>query len=82
MEIMPVATCCKLHAHNYTCIQKHLGRRGTLDPTGQLVQIVSPCCTYVSIVMRAAFADISVALITLLKLKRFLSYDVASIFDM
>ena len=28
-------------------------------------QIVSPCCTYVSIVMRAAFADISVPLIPL-----------------
>ena len=26
-------------------------------------QIVSPCCTYVSIVMRAAFDDISVALV-------------------
>ena len=36
-EIMPVPTCCKLHAHNYTCIPKNLGRRGTLDPTGQLV---------------------------------------------
>ena len=22
MEIMPVPTCCKLHAHNYTCIPK------------------------------------------------------------
>ena len=28
-------------------------------------QIVSPCCTYVSIVMRAAFDDISVALVPL-----------------
>ena len=37
MEIMPVPTCCKLHAHNYTCIPIILGRRGTLDPTGQLV---------------------------------------------
>ena len=42
MEIMPVPTCCKLHAHNYTCIPKTLGRRGTLDPTGQLVSIISP----------------------------------------
>ena len=38
MEIMPVPTCCKLHAHNYTCIPIILGRRGTLDPTGQLVE--------------------------------------------
>ena len=38
MEIMPVPTCCKLHAHNYTCIPIILGRRGTLDPTGQLVK--------------------------------------------
>ena len=28
-------------------------------------QIVSPCCTYVSIVMRAAFDDILVALVPL-----------------
>ena len=35
--IMPVPTCCKLYAHNYTCIQKNIGWRGTLDPTGQLV---------------------------------------------
>ena len=28
-------------------------------------QIVSACCTYVSIVMRAAFADISVLLVPL-----------------
>ena len=41
MEIMPVPTCCKLHAHNYTCIPKILGRRGTLDPTGQLVSILT-----------------------------------------
>ena len=34
---MPVPTCCKLHAHNFTCIQIFLGRRGTPDPTGQLV---------------------------------------------
>ena len=27
-------TCCKLHAHNYTCIPIFLGRWGTLDPTG------------------------------------------------
>ena len=38
MEIMPVPTCCKLHAHNYTCIPIILGQRGTLDPTGQLVK--------------------------------------------
>ena len=37
MAIMPVPTCCKLHAHNYTCIPIFLGRRGTPDPTGQLV---------------------------------------------
>ena len=37
MEIVPVPTCCKLHAHNYTCIPKMLGRRGTVDPTGQLL---------------------------------------------
>ena len=36
---MPVPTCCKLHAHNYTCIPICLGRRGTPDPTGQLVYI-------------------------------------------
>ena len=30
--------CCKLHTHNYTCIPKILGWRGTLDPTGQLVE--------------------------------------------
>ena len=30
---------CKLHAHNYTCIPKNLGRRGTPDPTGQLVEL-------------------------------------------
>ena len=36
---MPVPTCCKLHARNYTCIPKNLGRRGTLNPTGQLVDI-------------------------------------------
>ena len=39
MEIMPVPTCCKLHAHNYTCIPIILGRRGTLYPTGQLVKL-------------------------------------------
>ena len=39
MAIMPVPTCCKLHAHNYTCIPIFLGRRGTPDPTGQLVNI-------------------------------------------
>ena len=37
MAIMPVPTCCELHAHNYTCIPIFLGRRGTPDPTGQLV---------------------------------------------
>ena len=37
MESMPVPICCKLHAHNYTCIPIFLGRRGTPDPTGQLV---------------------------------------------
>ena len=37
MEIMPVPTCCELHAHNYTYIPIFLGRRGTPDPTGQLV---------------------------------------------
>ena len=36
---MPVPTCCKLHAHNYTCIPTILKQRGTLDPTGQLVYI-------------------------------------------
>ena len=40
MEIMPVPTCCKLHAHNYTYIPIILGWRGTLDPTGQLVNMV------------------------------------------
>ena len=40
MEIMPVPTCCKLHAHNYTCIPIFLGRRGTPDPTGQLVSLI------------------------------------------
>ena len=34
---MPGPTCCKLHAHNYTYIPILLGRRGTLNPTGQLV---------------------------------------------
>ena len=57
-------------------------------------QIVSPCCTYVSIVMSAAFDDISVPGFCvraqhdpektfILKIKRFFSYhDVASVFDM
>ena len=40
MEIMPVLACCKLHAHNYICIPIFLGRRGTPDPTGQLVHIL------------------------------------------
>ena len=40
MAIMPVPTCCELHAHNYTCIPIFLGRRGTPDPTGQLVNFV------------------------------------------
>ena len=39
MEIMPVPTCCKLHAHNYTCIPIILGRRTLVDPTGQFVLI-------------------------------------------
>ena len=39
LEIVPVPTCCKLHAHNYTCIPKNLGRWGTLDPSCQLVNI-------------------------------------------
>ena len=39
MEIVPVPTCCKLHAHNYTCIPKIIGLRGILDPSGQLVYI-------------------------------------------
>ena len=39
MAIMPVPTCCELHAHNYTCIPIFLGRRGTPDPTGQLVHL-------------------------------------------
>ena len=35
---VPVPTCCKLHAHIYTCIpKKKIGRQGTLDPSGQLV---------------------------------------------
>ena len=41
MEIMPVPTCCKLYSHNYTCITIFLGRRGTPDPTGQLVMVFS-----------------------------------------
>ena len=36
---MPLPTCCKLHAHNYTCIPIFLGWRGTPDPTGQFVDI-------------------------------------------
>ena len=39
MEIVPVPTCCKWHAHNYTSIPNKLRRRGTLDPSGQLVNI-------------------------------------------
>ena len=39
MEIVPIPTCCKLHANNDTCIPKTLGRRGTLDPSGQLVYV-------------------------------------------
>ena len=38
---MPVPTCCKLHAHNYICIPIFLGRRGTPDPTGLLVLLLS-----------------------------------------
>ena len=38
MEIVPDPTCCKLHAHNYTCIPKNVGQRGSLDPSGQLVE--------------------------------------------
>ena len=41
MEIMPVPTCCKLQSHNYTCITIFLWRRGTPDPTGQLVMVFS-----------------------------------------
>ena len=44
MAIMPVPTCCELYAHNYTCIPIFLGRRGTPDPTGQLVIIIWSNC--------------------------------------
>ena len=41
MESVPVPTCCKLHANNYTCIPQSLGRRVTLDPYDQLVNFVA-----------------------------------------